>query len=192
MWSPRADKDLFAAWVYIAEDSPVSADAVEGRLVYSAERLTEYPLLGRRGRVFGTREFPVGHTSFTLIYRVRSAKVSIRPRTSSETKVPLSSSGAGTESAEGCAETGGISERSRTRHCDFDRLGPLRQSTWPAKRLPRCRQRELELGLAMRGRHESRLEGGGREIDAALEHGVKETIEARHVALHHLCEACRR
>ena len=76
-WSPRADRDLFAAWAYIAEDSRPAADAVEARLVDSAVRLTEYPLLGKRGRLSGTREFPVRLTSFTLIYRVRGAKVSI-------------------------------------------------------------------------------------------------------------------
>ena len=76
-WSARADRDLFDAWAFIAAESVASADAVEARLVGSAERLIDYPMLGKIGRVPGTRELPVGHTSFTLIYRVRRAKVLI-------------------------------------------------------------------------------------------------------------------
>ena len=41
-------------------------------------------------------------------------------------------------------------------------------------------------------RDESGLEGRGREVDAALEHRVEETVEGLAVALHHLGEGRRR
>jgi plasmid stabilization system protein ParE len=76
-WSARADRDLFDAWLFIAVDSPSTAEVVAGRIVDAAEQLPRYPLLGRPGRVTGTRELPVGRTPFTLIYRLRGNRVSI-------------------------------------------------------------------------------------------------------------------
>ena len=76
-WSARADRDLFDAWLYIATDSLPAADAVARRIIEAAEQLPSYPKLGRPGRVAGTRELPVGRTPFTLIYRLRTSRVSI-------------------------------------------------------------------------------------------------------------------
>ena len=44
----------------------------------------------------------------------------------------------------------------------------------------------------MRRGDEAGLVGRGREVDAGLEHGVEEAVEALAVALHHLREAARR
>ena len=76
-WSARADRDLFDAWLYVAADSIPAAETVAHRIIEAAEQLPSYPRLGRAGRVSGTRELPVGRTSFTLIYRLRTNRVSI-------------------------------------------------------------------------------------------------------------------
>jgi toxin ParE1/3/4 len=63
--------------LFIAVESPSAAEAVTVRIVDAAEQLPRYPLLGRSGRVSGTRELPVGRTPFTLIHRLRGNRVSI-------------------------------------------------------------------------------------------------------------------
>ena len=73
----EAERDLFDAWAYIAADSLAAADTVAARLVASAGRLLDYPFIGTPGRMPGTREIAVRRTGFTLIHRVRGAKVSI-------------------------------------------------------------------------------------------------------------------
>src|ERR1700694_5244417 len=53
-------------------------------------------------------------------------------------------------------------------------------------------KRRVDFRRAVRRGHEACLVSRGREIDAALEHGVEETIETFAVALHHLGEAAWR
>src|SRR5262249_16054351 len=53
-------------------------------------------------------------------------------------------------------------------------------------------ERALELRRAMRAGDKSRLVGRPCEIDHALEHGVKELVEALSVRFHHFGEARRR
>jgi plasmid stabilization system protein ParE len=76
-WSARAGRDLFDAWSYIGADSFAAADVVELRIIEAAERLLNYPALGQRGRVAGTRELPVARTSFTIVYRVGRRSLSV-------------------------------------------------------------------------------------------------------------------
>jgi toxin ParE1/3/4 len=45
--SPEAEHDLLEIWLYIAEDSPENADRFLDRLVAVAERLVDFPDLGR-------------------------------------------------------------------------------------------------------------------------------------------------
>ncbi len=40
--SPQADQDLLDIWLYIAEDSPVSADRFLDRIEDAAQRLAEF------------------------------------------------------------------------------------------------------------------------------------------------------
>jgi plasmid stabilization system protein ParE len=68
---------LFDAWLYVSAEALAAADAVEDRIVRAAERLRMYPALGARGRVPGTREFPVARTRFTIVYRVTRLGVSV-------------------------------------------------------------------------------------------------------------------
>jgi plasmid stabilization system protein ParE len=76
-WSSTAARDLFDAWLFIAADSFTAADLVEQRILLAAERLLDFPALGRLGRVQRTRELPVARTSFTLVYHVGQRRVSI-------------------------------------------------------------------------------------------------------------------
>jgi toxin ParE1/3/4 len=76
-WSPRADRDYFDAWAYIAHDNIAAADGVARRILYAARSLIFQPFLGRKGQRPGTRELVVGHTPFTIIYRAHGTVIRI-------------------------------------------------------------------------------------------------------------------
>ena len=76
-WSPRADRDYFDAWAYIAQDNVEAADGVAKRIHDAARSLIFQPLLGRKGQRPGTRELVVGNTPFTLIYRAHRTVIRI-------------------------------------------------------------------------------------------------------------------
>ena len=63
-----------------------------------------------------------------------------------------------------------------------------RRCSW-FERLARGGERGVDLGRAMRRRHEPRFVRRRRKVDAALEHRVEEAVEALAVALHDLGEA---
>ncbi len=76
-WTRPAIKDLRDTGDFIALDNPAAADRMAERVREAVEYLSEYPNMGRIGRVEGTRELIVSGTPFIVIYRVNVPTVEI-------------------------------------------------------------------------------------------------------------------
>ena len=68
-WTPEAIADRDAIYSYIETDNPRAALALDQLFSEKAERLARHPLIGRIGRVAGTREFVV-HRNYILVYDI--------------------------------------------------------------------------------------------------------------------------
>jgi addiction module RelE/StbE family toxin len=76
-WSPTAVSDLESIREYIARDSPTAARKVANRIKGSVNRLCNFPLSGRAGRVAGTRELVIPGTSYIAAYIIQGDEVQI-------------------------------------------------------------------------------------------------------------------
>lgn len=76
-WTRRALQQLVEAQDYIAQDNPLAARQIAGRIVDATRLLLVNPELGRRGRVSETREWVVNRTPYFLIYSVNDDAVQI-------------------------------------------------------------------------------------------------------------------
>jgi toxin ParE1/3/4 len=76
-WSPTAERNSDAIWDYIAQDNIEAADRIRGMLDAAAERLADFPRIGRNGRAAKTRELVVAGTSYILIYRLSREQIEI-------------------------------------------------------------------------------------------------------------------
>jgi plasmid stabilization system protein ParE len=76
-WLRRALANLDAEASYIAEDDPAAARLVVARIMTAVIRLSQQPMLGRPGRVAGSRELIVPKTRYLVPYRVRGNVVEI-------------------------------------------------------------------------------------------------------------------
>ena len=76
-YTPRARSDLAEIHDYIAQDNPQAARRVVHIIRNAAEALAQNPLVGKAGRVAGTRELTVGRFPFMLAYRVGAEEVQI-------------------------------------------------------------------------------------------------------------------
>ena len=74
---PIAMDDLRAAYTYYAERNPGAAAGVVGTILNAANGLAQFPLLGRRGVVPGTRERVVTRYPYRIIYRVGDRTVEV-------------------------------------------------------------------------------------------------------------------
>lgn len=77
IWRLVALEDLDEAHRYIGADNSDAADHVRTAILAAAERLTEYPSIGKAGRVDETRELVVPGTPYTLAYTVTGEDVMI-------------------------------------------------------------------------------------------------------------------
>ncbi|MFN7571621.1 MAG: type II toxin-antitoxin system RelE/ParE family toxin [Betaproteobacteria bacterium] len=77
VWTAQAEVDREEAIEYIGVDAPLAAAGQLDHILAQVQQLTDYPKLGRVGRVRGTRELVIAHTPFVLIYRVRADSVLI-------------------------------------------------------------------------------------------------------------------
>lgn len=75
-WRDSARNDLREIITYIAERDPDAAARLKATIEYATDRLSQFPLLYRPGRVAGTREAVI-HPNYILIYRVGAAQVEI-------------------------------------------------------------------------------------------------------------------
>ena len=55
---------------YIAADNPRAAERVRARIFASVKMLRTLPRLGHVGRIAGTRELPVAHLPYAIVYRI--------------------------------------------------------------------------------------------------------------------------
>jgi len=69
IWSPRSASELAAIVTYIAEDNLDAALDLDYHITHSAERLTNFPKMGKPGRIPGTRELTV-HEHYILVYEI--------------------------------------------------------------------------------------------------------------------------
>ena len=73
VWTRPALADLAAIQAHVAERSAAAAWALTTAVVdRTTTLLADNPLIGRQGRVAGTRELVVSGTPYIVAYRVRS------------------------------------------------------------------------------------------------------------------------
>ncbi len=75
-WSNDALDDFDDAMGYLARESPAAADTVAERLLDAIDMLADMPT-GRQGRVRGTYERFVPHTSYVVAYAVSERTITI-------------------------------------------------------------------------------------------------------------------
>ncbi len=77
-WSQDAEADLDILTDYIAQDNIMAAITMRDEIENQIQRLIDFPLSGRIGRVEGTREMVVARTPFVVIYRMTVDIVIVR------------------------------------------------------------------------------------------------------------------
>jgi len=76
-WTTPALADLAAIGEFIAADDPAAAGRVVRTIWVRAERLQEFPDMGRIGRVHGTRELVLPPLPYIVVYRRQDAVVEV-------------------------------------------------------------------------------------------------------------------
>ena len=72
VWTTPALSDLDQIQDFIGRDSPAAAYRVTSSIIGKAARLlADNPMIGRRGRVNGTRELVIAGTAYIVVYRVK-------------------------------------------------------------------------------------------------------------------------
>jgi toxin ParE1/3/4 len=77
LFAEPAEADLDSIVDYIAVDDPNTAETVFRAIVAAAEQLTNFPEMGRPGRMPGTREFLVRSLPYLIVYEVNADTVTI-------------------------------------------------------------------------------------------------------------------
>ena len=76
-WTAPALRDLEEIGEYIARDNPGAAAKVVAAIFHQTDLLVDQPLIGRPGRVAGTRELVIVGTPYIAAYRIRDEEAHI-------------------------------------------------------------------------------------------------------------------
>jgi len=76
-FAAAAARDLRGIIDYIALDNPSAAENVFRRIAECADRLREFPEMGRPGRLSHTRELSVGSLPYVIVYEVDAEAVTV-------------------------------------------------------------------------------------------------------------------
>ena len=77
VWTEPARKDLRDIFIYISEENPNAARTLLSEIKERAVLLQDNPLIGRMGRIDGTRELVMTGTHYILPYRVKENQIQI-------------------------------------------------------------------------------------------------------------------
>jgi toxin ParE1/3/4 len=76
-WTTPAADDLYRIVRHIQKDSPTAAAEIAKRVYAGCGQLRDFPRLGRKGRVEGTRELVFPGLPYIVVYRVQDEFVEI-------------------------------------------------------------------------------------------------------------------
>lgn len=76
IWTSEAKLDLKEILDYLERDNQSTADSLECFLLESADRLSDFPEMGKVGEIVGTREL-IPHGSYRIVYEVLLDSVQI-------------------------------------------------------------------------------------------------------------------
>jgi len=76
-WTRRASDQLASAYAYVLEANPAAAHRQMEIVIRAVEQLSDFPEIGRPGRVAGTRELVIQSTPYIVAYRLRGRSVRI-------------------------------------------------------------------------------------------------------------------
>lgn len=77
VWTEPARNDLRDIFIYISKGNPKAARTLLSEIKEGTVILQNNPLLGRTGRVDGTREWVITGTQYILPYRVKKDQIQI-------------------------------------------------------------------------------------------------------------------
>jgi toxin ParE1/3/4 len=77
VWTEPARKDLRDIFTYISEENPNAARTLLSEIKERAILLQDNPLIGRMGRIDGTRELVMTGTRYILPYRIKEHQIQI-------------------------------------------------------------------------------------------------------------------
>ena len=75
-WSEEAGRDRTEIVDYIWADNPLAAGRMDALFDAAANRLANFPRLGREGMIPGTREL-IPHPSYRLVYEITDSEIII-------------------------------------------------------------------------------------------------------------------
>jgi len=75
VWTKAAIRDLVHIREYIARENPGAAREIALKIVGATDRITQFPEVGRTGRVNGTRELVVSGTQYLIVYRLKKKAI---------------------------------------------------------------------------------------------------------------------
>ena len=76
IWASAAEQDRADIIDFISQDNPIASIMMDELFAEVALRLEQHPLLGRPGRISGTREL-IPHANYRLIYEVQDNQIRI-------------------------------------------------------------------------------------------------------------------
>ena len=76
-YTTKARIHLKAIHTYLADRNPAAARRIAADIRKAADRLRDFPFIGRESEVTGTREWVVRETPYLVIYQFREAEEEI-------------------------------------------------------------------------------------------------------------------
>jgi toxin ParE1/3/4 len=77
VWTLRAAQNRDTQLDYIGQENAEAAIRVDFAIDNQVRQLKDFPELGRIGRLEGTRELVIAHTSLVVVYAIRKDAISI-------------------------------------------------------------------------------------------------------------------
>lgn len=77
VWRRQAERDLEHLFDFVLQHDPGAAHRLCERIEQRVAQLRGHPLMGRSGRIAGTRELVITRTPYIVAYRVAASRIDV-------------------------------------------------------------------------------------------------------------------